>query len=203
MKDLVELLAKLVAALLIGLLVMWMATEAYFRLSDRFAFWTLLGKPTDQAIEIVGLIPNWRSTSDGVSEVSVVVKASDGTRYIRHPNSDAWSVLGEADDQVQSQESCTTQYDRPLVENAISNLPRPMRSCHRFSWTFEWVRDDTYVVQGADGQVWLWHYHSGIDAAMPYACVGGIVGFVGVLVVFWQLGTERTASKPPEPSAAT
>ena len=203
MKELSELLGKIFAATLIGLFMMWMATEAYFRLTDRVAVWTFLGTPTDQAIDVVGLIPQWRKSIDGKSEVSVVVVAADGTQYARHPGSESWSAFETGKGDVQDQLDCSEQYDLPLIENALSNLPKPIRSCDRFSWTYEWVRDDSYVVQGADGAVWLWHYHSGIDAAMPYGCVGGILGFVGVMIVFWQLGKEHVATRPHEPSTAT
>jgi len=178
----------------VGILVTILVIVSYLpgRLEGKVNSWLPLGVPPGKAIQIVDLAPVWQDQS-----LCIYIENTDG-KYYRNcqARANVWIELHSLEPSPNytfqpGQCKDILEYTR---KSFLEQTPEQIVDCAKFSWSFEWVTNDTYVAVLDDGSVWTYTYKSSVwpiilTFLLPFivlACLGVIVlvGLVAMLIGF-------------------
>ncbi|HUN22033.1 MAG TPA: hypothetical protein PK299_02740 [Anaerolineales bacterium] len=135
-----------------------------------FARWQPLGKPPDESSKFLALEPGLDRT------ITVYVQTISGKVYHYDETNKQWE-----ESPITSEHPGYGPYG-PCYEPAISEhsyfarLPKKVRECFQFTWSWEWVSDISFFVILEDNSVWTWRRYIGFDMAFVFLCSGSIIG---------------------------
>jgi len=156
-------------------------------------WWQPLGKPGAGAIKFLKMEPN----SNNQTETPYVEDAIGNVFRRSTLTNGQWEQVSSPTDKGGT--GCD-YFPYPVSKQPIfSNLPSQVMDCERMQWGWEWVTTSDFIVILADGSVWKWYYHSGIDQLFNLVCGGSIIASViGWATILFVRKKQASRASPDE-----